>query len=470
MRQRCLQLGGLGLALLTPLLLNPWAALPFEPVKVSFVRGVTLLLLLVVIGAGLGRQQRHWYRLPMSTVRLSPFAGAVLLYGIVLLVTTATSFDPSRSWWGASDRHGALTTGCGLLLFGLLRRVLHSARHVSHHLLAWVAGSVPVCLYGLVQAGGVDPLAWHTDSVSPVLSTLGRSNNVGVYLALVIPLTLHLAWIGWRQQRRGAVAGVGVILLLQCFCLALTQARAGWVAFLGGVALWWWYAPLPQDRRQRIVGLLVFGLICVALFTTVETTVEIVVEQEGAAPPTEPGQSATGPTFVERRSSSVERRWTIWQHTLPLVGERWLLGYGPEMFGDIFQRRYPPGSLYDGADNWVDDPHNLLLDQLMASGMMGAMAWLLLIGLFYRQTDAAAKRSPASEGRSSAAALLGAMTAYVIQAQFTSDTIVPTIGFWLFLTYAAALPTPCNHDCTNGKRFKRGRRHGPAGSSNSRSR
>lgn len=434
MVMRCLQLGGIGLALLTPLLLNPWAALPFEPVKVSFVRWVTLLLLLVVIGAGLGR----WHRMPMTTIRLSSLAWAVLWYGLVLLLTTATSLDPARSWWGASDRHGVLTTGCGLLLFGLLRPALRSPRHISYHLLAWVAGSVPVCLYGLVQAGGFDPLAWQTDSVSPVLSTLGRSNNVGAYLALVVPLTLHLGWIGWRQQRRGAIAGVGVILLLQCFCLALTQARAGWVAFLGGVILWWWYAPLPQDRRQRIVGLLVFGLICIALFTTVET----VVEQSRAPSSTGSEQNATHSTFVERRNTSIDRRWTIWQHTVPLVGERWLLGYGPEMFGDIFHRRYPPGSLYDGADNWVDDPHNLLLDQLMASGMMGAMAWLLLVGLFYRQTVAAAKRSPTSEGQSSAAALLGAMTAYVIQAQFNPDTIVPTLAFWLFLAYAATLVNP----------------------------
>jgi O-antigen ligase len=112
------------------------------------------------------------------------------------------------------------------------------------------------------------------------------------------------------------------------------------------------------------------------------------------------------------------------------------------MFGDIFHRRYPPGSLYDGADNWVDDPHNLLLDQLMASGLVGVLAWLILVGLFYQQMHAAAKRSPTSEGRSSAAALLGAMTAYVIQALFNPDTITPTLGFWLFLAYAAALANP----------------------------
>ena len=76
----------------------------------------------------------------------------------------------------------------------------------------------------------------------------------------------------------------------------------------------------------------------------------------------------------------------------------------------------------------------------MASGMMGAMVWLLLVGLFYRQTGTAAKCFPTSEGQSCAAALLGAMTAYVIQAQFNPDTIVPTLAFWLFLAYTAALP------------------------------
>jgi hypothetical protein len=61
-----------------------------------------------------------------------------------------------------------------------------------------VWGSAPVVAHGLVQAAGLDPLDWHTDAASPVLSTLGRANFLGSYLVLVLPLTLRQALLARR--------------------------------------------------------------------------------------------------------------------------------------------------------------------------------------------------------------------------------------------------------------------------------
>jgi O-antigen ligase len=431
MIRRCIHLAGYLLALFTPLVVNPWVALPFEPAKVAFVRWVIVLLLLAVSVGALGLRRSSWALWGSLWRRQDWLCAAALLYGLATLLTMFTSLDPVQSWWGNSDKHGVLTTGCCLLLFGLLRLAIRTPRQVAYHLLALVAGSVPVCTYALVQASGYDPLSWHTDSVSPVLSTLGRSNIVGAYLAVVIPLTLHLAWISWFAPGRRAVAGVGIILLLQYLCLVLTQARAGWLAFLGGVAVWWWYVPLKQTRQQRLIGLLVFGLTTVGIFGG--------FERLGAESPVAPAQVEPKHAFVERRTAAVEHRFIIWQHTLPLITERWLLGYGPEMFGVVFNQRYPPGSLYVGTDILVDDPHNLLLEQMMASGLVGVLAWLGLLLLFYRQTYPLTQQALTPEARGLAAALLGSMSAYVIQAQLNPDTIVLTLCFWLLLTYCNGL-------------------------------
>ncbi len=53
--------------------------------------------------------------------------------------------------------------------------------------------AVPICLLGLAQAAGWQPLPVFTDARSPMTTTLGRANFTGAYLALLLPLTLTAA-------------------------------------------------------------------------------------------------------------------------------------------------------------------------------------------------------------------------------------------------------------------------------------
>jgi O-antigen ligase len=115
---------------------------------------------------------------------------------------------------------------------------------------------------------------------------------------------------------------------------------------------------------------------------------------------------------------------------LPLIAERPLLGYGPESFVQVFNERYPPGSLYDGSDVIVDDPHNLFLELLMATGLVGMLAWLALLGTLAWQIHRR-WRSASSRRQLSVAACLSGLVAYLVQAQFTPDVVVVSALFWV---------------------------------------
>ena len=97
-----------------------------------------------------------------------------------------------------------------------------------------LAEPLSIALYGVAQHLGLDPINWITDSVSPVLSTMGRSNFLGAYLAMVLPFSLSriLRPVDGTQRLRYAI-----ILLLQMSCLLLTQARAAWLGFTVGCLL-----------------------------------------------------------------------------------------------------------------------------------------------------------------------------------------------------------------------------------------
>jgi hypothetical protein len=183
----------------------------------------------------------------------------LVVYLGMIGAATLASVDPGRSLWGApSNLHGALVLAAGplfaLLLLSSWRTVDARERQVT----ALIVGSAPVTLYGLIQALGLDPLPWAIDAVSPVLSTLGRSNFLGAYLALVSPFILARLWeaplsgltVGATRWRYGMLLGFTVI------CLLLTQARGAWIGFvaaatlcLGLLAYRW------RDRRLALAAL-----------------------------------------------------------------------------------------------------------------------------------------------------------------------------------------------------------------------
>jgi len=468
LQQRVIETGGLGVALLLPLIFDPWAALPFEPAKVTFLR--FLVIGILVIGTPLTLyqwRQAHlgwWVRTTVSGARrpttlsystkppnmgralgwsslkarlnhIGLLGVASLGYGITVLIATYMSLDPRYSLWGGSDRHGAITTWCGLLLYLMVSAVIHNRKAVIRLLLVLLAGSIPVCLYGFVQFGQRDPLMWVTDSVSPVLSTLGRSNFLAAYLAVIIPLTLVIWQESWRQRIPVAQISSSLLIAMQIICLLFTQARAGWLAFIGGVCVFLWASYWRQPLRQTGVRILFFVLLSIAIFRGFNQII--------APVPSVPRQTvsaiAPGPSRAEQRIASVERRLLIWQHTLPFIGEQWLWGFGPEMFATVFNQRYPPGTLYTGTDTFVTDPHNVLLEQLVTLGVVGTTAWLIMILQYLLALTHLLRRPNRQKIEGLAAGLAGSMCAYLIQAQFNPDVIVLEMLFWLLLTMTTGL-------------------------------
>lgn len=438
LHSRVIEVGGCIVALLLPLVFNPWAVLPFEPVKVIFLRLMVVGILVISTPLAL----YHWRQTPFDRPhlvalfnRFDSLGGAALFYGMTVLIATYASTDPNASLWGGSDGHGALTTWCGLLLYLGVSAVIHNQKQVMRLLLTCLVGSTPVCIYGFAQFLQLDPLPWVTDSVSPVLSTLGRSNFLAAYLAVLLPLTLVVCRQSWQQPLLIARVGSTLLVIVQMMCLLLTQARAGWLAFMGGVSVLLWSYGWRQSRQKTGVRISLFVLLSGAIFIGFNP---LITRSSPAQPQMAPAM-VVEPSFAEQRSASMERRLIIWRHTVPLIQERWLVGFGPETFVTVFNTRYPPGTLYAGTDILITDPHNLLLKQWVTIGGLGATAWLILILKYFGTLARLLRSSNRQTIQHLAAGLGGSMCAYLIQAQFNPDVIVLETLFWLLLTLTTGL-------------------------------
>ena len=294
------------IALLTPLLVNLWVEQQFEASKVWLLRTlVWLLIILWLSGWASGLRPRQ---LPVSI--------RTCLLGLALIFVLSTLFSPNRytAIFGTLDRaNGALTQASYLLLFFCVATQIDSRR--SQRLLrAIVLTAAPICLLGLGQAMGWQPLPIWSDARSPAVTTLGRANFTGAYLALLLPLSLTATEAAKRWRRGGYAA----LVALELAVIALTQARAAWIAALFGVcALLWLRAAPAWSRRARWLSALGGGLAMGGAL--------LLIWQRGVA-----------------SGGSIAARWAIWQASLRLLWPRLWLGYGADTLELHFPAVYPP--------------------------------------------------------------------------------------------------------------------------------
>lgn len=391
----------LALAAGLPLVMTPWAGAVFElPKALYLLVGVALLSALQAY-------------VPEDTAARRPAATDALALAAALAEALAAAFsaNPLHSIQGSYERaQGLFTQLVYLALFWLASRDFDDPRLARRLLSAAAWGSLPLTLYGLFQAAGLDPLRWRVEG-SLVIGTLGRSNFMGAYLLMALALTVG------RAALAGSIRGRKIYLalaVLQAVCLALTRARAAWLGTLaaGGVYLALW---LRQRGRPREAAVLA-GLGALALAGSV-ILLPLLTGLQG----------------------SLGARALIWRSAWPLVAARPLLGYGQDTFGQVFTGVYPPGLVYlQGRAVVVDRAHNLLLDSLLSIGLAGtlasgALAGAVLLGAL-RRIGRAAERGE----RIILSAGLACAAGHITETLFGFE-ITATAGlFWLVLGMLAA--------------------------------
>lgn len=358
--------------------------------------------------------------------RADPLRLPILFYAGTFLSATACSVDPRLSFWGSDHEHGTITYLALFVFYFLLRNEMKNHRDASRLASALLLGSVPVTLYGLAQFFGMDPLTWDTDSVSPALSTLGRSNFFGAYLAVVLPFASSRL----RGDSRSWLAGTLVVFLL--LGVLASQARAAWLGLVGGISIF--AGSLAYRRRSR--GLLLLTLVGL----TAGTALFLVSSRVDLRSLTRPGaeRPTFEPSFAEIRSGTIESRLDIWRTTIDLIPGRWLIGYGPATFSRVLHAQ---ASKF-GPNVIVDHPHNLVLHHWMSVGLAGLVVFFVIVWAFGLHTWKELQGTTRREDQALCAAALGSTAAFLVQAQFNPDPIVNWVLFWMVLAMASATWKP----------------------------
>ncbi len=380
--------GWLLTACLTPLVVNLWGSQPFELPKVAVVRT------LVWIMAGCWRVDCLMARRsPGHDLRDNPLLWPALALGGAWALATALAVDPGLSLWGSYERcQGLLTLLSYLLLFLIVSARLRTRLQIERLVGVIVATGAPLVCLAAAQALGWQPVPLVSDARSPVYATLGRSNFLGAYLAMVLPLTLAWAWTARRRWLR--VAGA-ILALAELAVIGLTLARGAWLAAgvgLGALAMAGCWTRMRLGAGRRLKTAIAAGVVA-ALAVGLAVAIGLGSAQEGSA----------------------AARRTIWQATAELIGRRPWLGYGPDALGLQFPQVYPPQLVYyQGRGLIVDRAHNLVLDGLVTGGAVGLAAQLALAAVLVTIAGRALRTAGASWRRTWLLVCLATLAAQVV--------------------------------------------------------
>lgn len=291
-----------------------------------------------------------------------------------------------------------------VLLFGLLRAMVHDRQTAWNVADAWVLGGALVAVLGLAQwALGQNLIT--ADGVGRVRAFYGSPNNLALYLGRILPLVLAI-FVWARPRSRKWTYGLAAAAMVAA--LLLTFSRGAWlvgvpisILFVAGARGW---RPLALA-----CGLLLGGAVAVFLFVG-------------------PGRVAL---LLDPAEGTTFFRLQLWRSSWAMIRDHPLLGVGLDNFLYQYRTYYVLPTAWEEFN--LSHPHNLVLDSWLRLGLPGLGVFVWLLVAFFRDGWYAYRRLPESQERLLVLGLVGGMV-YAV-----AHGLIDNAYFLVDLAYVFAL-------------------------------
>lgn len=342
------------------------------------------------------------------------------VWALALIITTITSANPARSFWGSQERMmGVFTILHFIAFYYIFASVLRSAKEFAHFLWGVCAIGAVVIAQSIYESIG----AWG-ERAQGMFGNPGILGSFLLFFIFFIPLTAIITDELKFLRRRYIIAAALVLEFSALAAVLFNQTRAVWiglfVSFLTGI----WFIPARLTRFKRS-GFIAAGIFCVGVGIFAGAVfADRMPDRVYAAVP-----------FLERvRGLRDQSRLFVWNTALQSFQDRPIFGYGLGNFSIPFNKRYEPEvaaftASYIGPRLTFDQAHNQPLEYLSTTGIIGFGAYMaLLFGVI----------AFLLKGRKKAANVVAALLliAYSAHLFFTFDT--PSSSLLFIVTLGAA--------------------------------
>jgi len=335
---------GTYLVLFTPLVVNTQFFFPFVAPKTIFFR----IIVGIILAAYLFLVMKNRVYRP----RISPLTVAVVLFLAIFILASFAGINLHRSFWSTNERMTGILTMLHLLAFFIvLSSVWKERKDWERALGVSIIVGVILSLYILMgnqlstRGGG----------------TIGNTTFMATYLFFDIffAAILFLAKRGWWQ----IFSGVSLAAMLPV--LFDSSARAAVGSFWGGLFLLG--LGYLIFSRKKVFQRIALTIILVLLISVIVLAVfQPPFVKDGAG------------TFLKE----MVPRFAVWETGWKGFLDRPILGWGPENFIVAFNKYFNPCMFSScGGEIWFDRVHNIVLDTLVTTGVVGFLSYLAVFGV-----------------------------------------------------------------------------------------
>lgn len=330
----------------------------------------------------------------------------VVLFGIVLIYSTVTSYTPGNSMLTL------LIQLAFIIFYFILINTVKTRQQLFTLVVLLALSTALVSLYGLYQLKtvGATSEAWvdttlFEDIKARVGATFDNPNVLGEYLVLIIPITAAMLW-GQRSKLSSLLTvGLAAIMLL---CLVYTYSRGAYLGLMFAFAL---FAVL-RDKRFVILGII--GLLLLP-FVLPDSVIN----------------RFTSIGNLSDTSSSY--RISVWLGSLKLAKDYWPSGIGLGL--EPFKLIYPKYSLNAA---YAHHSHNIYIQLVIETGIAGFVLFLSMIVVYYKTMLAGFHKTRDRFLSTFMIAIASGMGGYLVQGMveniWYNNRVLLT--FWVMLAFA----------------------------------
>ena len=348
---------------------------------------------------------------------------SLIIFLVVLGIVTVTSTDPFISFWGSVNRLMGYVTWLHLVAYSLVVSATVTSKDDSLRLLrVIILASLFVEIYGVGQYFGwsaiVDSQGQRIDSV------MTNPLFLASYLLIVIPITLFHTLLTklsfWRWL------GVAAILL-QGWLISVTASRGAFVALaFAGVTILIMLSLIRKSYKFWLASILTVVLL-VSLYITVCSYRESAWVKQSTV--------LRRISEINLTHASAQVRVTAWQQGIEAWRQKPFLGWGLENQLSANNATYKAHTeKYGIKETLFDRFHNLVVDWLVTTGLVGLLAYLILLMSVLWATVQYLYRARTRWKRMVGLTCLSVVVAYTIFNMFAFDVITGVIYFMLVIS------------------------------------
>ncbi len=343
------------------------------------VVGLSLLCLFSLIVKALTTKKFEW--------RLEGLGLMIVLMLVVYLFASITSYSPVKSLqiWAVYFAF--------MILYFVIINTVRTKKQLFNILTVFVLSGFVVCLYGILQYifGWNVSQAWideemFEDIKMRIYSTLENPNVLGEFILLTLPISISLMWTRKQWLSKIFYAFTSATMAV---ALVLTFSRGCWIGIMFSAAIF-----------ITFVAGKFWGLALAALPFIPIVLPESIINRFMS--------------IGDMKDSSTSYRVYIWMGTLLMLKDFWLTGIGPG--SEAFTQVYP---FYSYSSIVAPHAHNLFLQIMVESGIVGILLFLLLIFIFIKKLICGYQYG--GKGKSTSVIIVGiasAVLGFLVQGMF----------------------------------------------------